>query len=86
MIRLAFLSGTGGIIGSVVEPKLFFTVPVSVPLVEKLRFLRFRYRFHNADYRITPHSFAEAGVKNGTRGRILGRNWDKSLKSFPPCY
>ncbi len=21
-----------------------------------------------------------------TRGRILGRNWDKSLKSFPPCY
>ncbi len=21
-----------------------------------------------------------------TRGRILGRNWDKSLKSFPPSY
>jgi hypothetical protein len=21
-----------------------------------------------------------------TRCRILGRNWDKSLKSFPPCY
>ncbi len=21
-----------------------------------------------------------------SRGRILGRNWDKSLKSFPPCY
>ncbi len=20
------------------------------------------------------------------RGRILGRNWNKSLKSFPPCY
>jgi hypothetical protein len=20
------------------------------------------------------------------RGRIIGRNWDKSLKSFPPCY
>ncbi len=20
------------------------------------------------------------------RGRILGCNWDKSLKSFPPCY
>ncbi len=20
------------------------------------------------------------------RSRILGRNWDKSLKSFPPCY
>ncbi len=20
------------------------------------------------------------------RGRILGRNWDKSLQSFPPCY
>ena len=20
------------------------------------------------------------------RGQILGRNWDKSLKSFPPCY
>ncbi len=19
-------------------------------------------------------------------GRILGRNWDKSLKGFPPCY
>jgi hypothetical protein len=19
-------------------------------------------------------------------GRILGHNWDKSLKSFPPCY
>jgi hypothetical protein len=19
-------------------------------------------------------------------GRVLGRNWDKSLKSFPPCY
>jgi hypothetical protein len=21
-----------------------------------------------------------------SRGRILGRNWDKSLRSFPPCY
>jgi hypothetical protein len=21
-----------------------------------------------------------------SRGRILGRNWDKSLTSFPPCY
>jgi hypothetical protein len=21
-----------------------------------------------------------------TRGRTLGRNWEKSLKSFPPCY
>jgi hypothetical protein len=21
-----------------------------------------------------------------SKGRILGRNWDKSLKSFPPCY
>ncbi len=21
-----------------------------------------------------------------SRGRILGRNWGKSLKSFPPCY
>jgi hypothetical protein len=21
-----------------------------------------------------------------SEGRILGRNWDKSLKSFPPCY
>jgi hypothetical protein len=21
-----------------------------------------------------------------SRGRILGRNWDKILKSFPPCY
>jgi hypothetical protein len=21
-----------------------------------------------------------------SRGRILGRNWDKSLKTFPPCY
>jgi hypothetical protein len=21
-----------------------------------------------------------------SRGRILGRNWDKSLISFPPCY
>ncbi len=21
-----------------------------------------------------------------TKGRILGRNWDKSLKSFPPCF
>jgi hypothetical protein len=20
------------------------------------------------------------------RGRILGRNWDESQKSFPPCY
>jgi hypothetical protein len=20
------------------------------------------------------------------KGHILGRNWDKSLKSFPPCY
>ncbi len=25
-------------------------------------------------------------VKLTFRGRILGRNWDKSLKSFPPCY
>jgi hypothetical protein len=28
-------------------------------------------------------------VPNNTiqsRGRILGRNWNKSLKSFPPCY
>jgi hypothetical protein len=25
-------------------------------------------------------------MKIETRGRILGRNWDKSLKSFPPCY
>ncbi len=25
-----------------------------------------------------------SGRKNW--GRILGRNWDKSLKSFPPCY
>jgi hypothetical protein len=23
---------------------------------------------------------------SGTRGRILGRNWEKSLKSFSPCY
>ncbi len=23
---------------------------------------------------------------NVLRGRILGRNWDKSPKSFPPCY
>jgi hypothetical protein len=23
--------------------------------------------------------------QNISRGRILGRNWDKSLKSFPPC-
>ncbi len=23
---------------------------------------------------------------HSNRGRILGRNWDKSLKSFPPCY
>ncbi len=23
---------------------------------------------------------------NGNRGRILVRNWGKSLKSFPPCY
>jgi hypothetical protein len=21
-----------------------------------------------------------------TRGRFLGRNWDKNLQSFPPCY
>jgi hypothetical protein len=21
-----------------------------------------------------------------SRGRILGRNWDKSLQNFPPCY
>ncbi len=25
-------------------------------------------------------------VRFCTRGRILGRNWDKSRKSFPPCY
>ncbi len=24
--------------------------------------------------------------KNPTRGRILGHNWDKSLRSFSPCY
>ncbi len=23
---------------------------------------------------------------SSSRGRILGRNWDKSLKCFPPCY
>ncbi len=33
-------------------------------------------------YRITPHSCAEAGVKNGTRGQILGRNWTKVLRVF----
>jgi hypothetical protein len=26
------------------------------------------------------------GPRFETRGRNLGRNWDKSLKSFPPCY
>ncbi len=25
-------------------------------------------------------------VRTRYRGRILGRNWDKSLKSFPFCY
>ncbi len=31
---------------------------------------------------------SEKGNKKSvkTRGRILGRNWDKSLESFPPCY
>jgi hypothetical protein len=24
--------------------------------------------------------------KEQCRGQILGRNWDKSPKSFPPCY
>jgi hypothetical protein len=26
------------------------------------------------------------GGRGPSRGRILGRNWDKSLKSFPSCY
>jgi hypothetical protein len=25
-------------------------------------------------------------VGGGGRPRILGRNWEKNLKSFPPCY
>jgi hypothetical protein len=25
-------------------------------------------------------------IYNKSRGRILGRNWDKSLKSFLPCF
>jgi hypothetical protein len=28
----------------------------------------------------------DRSVPRNTGGRILGRNWDKSLKSFPPCY
>jgi hypothetical protein len=35
-------------------------------------------------YYVRPHSFLQATA--GFRGRFLGRNPDKSLKSFPPCY
>jgi hypothetical protein len=28
----------------------------------------------------------ELRVFTETRGQILGRNWDKSLKSVPPCF
>ncbi len=28
----------------------------------------------------------KSAVFFGSRGRILRRTWDKSLKSFPPCY
>ncbi len=32
------------------------------------------------------YNSAQTYENHVTRGRILGRNWDKSLKSFPPCY
>ncbi len=34
-----------------------------------------------------PPSFSGGPISyHGIWGRILGRNWDKSLRSFPPCY
>jgi hypothetical protein len=36
-------------------------------------------------WRIGPFFYQLHEMKQ-TRGPILGRNWNKSLKSFPPCY
>jgi hypothetical protein len=33
-----------------------------------------------------PHETKAKGLSDSSRGRILGRNPDESLKSFPPCY
>ncbi len=38
------------------------------------------------NYVLYIHTFQYRPIWKGSTGRILGRNWDKSLKSFPPCY
>jgi hypothetical protein len=35
-------------------------------------------------YSVLQHAMMK--ITGGSRGWILGRNWDKSLKIFPPCY
>jgi hypothetical protein len=32
------------------------------------------------------HAHYTVSLVRESRGQTLGRNWDKSLKSFPPCY
>ncbi len=66
---------------------------LSIVATESWR-LRIWYRLGLGDYksglrrgilklRCSARVIAERGV---ARGRILGRNWDKTLKSFSPCY
>ncbi len=58
-------------------------------LVKDFTVLRAVNFLGNSDFRLSCK--LESGPKNGhrstvSRGRILGRNWNKNLKSFPPCY
>ncbi len=55
--------------------------PTPLPLQYTPCFPAFFIKFSVYFYLLNPHSFAHC-----PRGRILGRNPDKSLKSLPPCY
>jgi hypothetical protein len=39
---------------------------------------------YTSDNVLTPKALQEVRSQSG--GQILGRNWDKSLQRFPPCY
>jgi hypothetical protein len=39
---------------------------------------------YTSDNVLTPKALQEVRSQSG--GQILGRNWGKSFKSFPPCY